>query len=82
VCVHERECSAWSRCPQCVCGVVRAHAGEGSTGGMGGGCGLGDGGGASGSPLARQEPLACCRCLSLQRAHSGRHKREGEGVVR
>jgi hypothetical protein len=81
-CVHKREHSARSRRPWCVRGAVKARARGWPTGGAVGCCRLGDGGGVSGSALARQQLLACCRSLGLQRACSGGHRQEGEGVVR
>jgi hypothetical protein len=69
--VHERERDACSRRPRRVCGMVKARAVEGPTGGVIGWCRLGDEGGVSGSPLARWQRLACCRSFGLQWARSG-----------
>jgi hypothetical protein len=80
--MHEQERSACSRRPRCVRGAIRARATGWPTGGAVGCYGLGDGGGVSGRPLVRLQMLACGRGPGLQRARSGRHWREGEGMVR
>jgi hypothetical protein len=80
-CAHFRTCVALSACRACT-SAVRAQAGEGSTGGAGGGWPLGIEGGVQGMSRARQQREACLLRLSpLGCARGGIWVSKTEGQV-